>query len=182
MSRDPHLSKPCDRHFPSNVNGKKQLSPRRLGQPDDFRDAPVSYSMTARASKSASAPNSLSSMPNARLIIPVQNVPSKRRRLRQHQFARFMRPQRSCRSSFSASGYAQIRGRARGELFWSERRARLGLPKKPLKQTGARATAEGRGDGARSLTAVRSPDRERLTSPSLTIRECRAKHQGGITT
>src|SRR2546427_12986638 len=47
--------------------------------------------MTARASKSASAPNSLSSMPNARLIIPLQNVPSKRRRLRQHQFARFMR-------------------------------------------------------------------------------------------
>ena len=72
------------------------------------------------------APNSLSSTPNARLIIPLLNVPSKRRRLRQHQFARFMRPQRSCRSSFSASGYAQIRGRARGELFWSERRARLG--------------------------------------------------------
>ena len=85
--------------------------------------------MTARASKSASAPNSLSSMPNARLIIPLQDVPStKRRRLRQHQFARFMRPQRSCRSSFSASGYAQMRGRARGELFWSERRARLRLP------------------------------------------------------
>jgi hypothetical protein len=49
--------------------------------------------MTARASKSASAPNSVSSMPNARLIIPLQNVPSKRRRLRRHQFARFMRPQ-----------------------------------------------------------------------------------------
>src|SRR5213593_3284637 len=36
-----------------------------------------------------------------------------------------MPPQRSCRSSFSASGYAPIRGRARGELFWSERRASL---------------------------------------------------------
>jgi hypothetical protein len=40
---DPHLSKPCDRHFPSNFNRKQQLSPRRLGQPDDFCDAPVSY-------------------------------------------------------------------------------------------------------------------------------------------
>ena len=49
------------------------------------------------ASKSASAPNSLSSMPSARLTIPLQNVSSKRRRLRQHQFARFMRPQRSWR-------------------------------------------------------------------------------------
>ena len=87
--------------------------------------------------------------------IPLQKVPSKRRRLRQHQFARFMRWQRSCRSSFSASGYAQIRGRARGELFWSERRARLGLPNKRLKQTVAVATAFGRGSAARSLTAVR---------------------------
>ena len=51
--------------------------------------------MTARANKSASAPNSLSSMSNARLIIPLPNVPSKRRRLRQHKFARFMRPQQS---------------------------------------------------------------------------------------
>jgi hypothetical protein len=66
-----------------------------------------------------------------------------------------MRWQRSCRSSFSASGYAQIRGRARGELFWSERRARLGLPNKRLKQTVAVATAFGRGSAARSLTAVR---------------------------
>jgi hypothetical protein len=155
VSRDPHLSKPCDRHFPSNFNRKQQLSPRRLGRRMTFEMR--QSVMTARASKSASAPNSLSSMPNARLIIPLQDVPStKRRRLRQHQFARFMRPQRSCRSSFSASGYAQIRGRARGELFWSERRARLGLPNKPLKQTVAVATAEGRGSGARSLTAVRS--------------------------
>lgn len=111
--------------------------------------------MTARPSKSASAPNSLSSMPHAKLIIPLQNVPSKRGRLRQHQFTPFMRSQRSCRSSFSASGYAQIRGRARGELFWSERRTRVGLPNKPLKQTVAVATAFGRGSGARSLTAVR---------------------------
>jgi hypothetical protein len=153
VSRDPHLSKPCDRHFPSNFNRKQQLSPRRLGPLDDFRDAPVSYD-GAGAQECLSA-EFISSMPNARLIIPLQNVPSKRRRLRQHQFARFMRPQRSCRSSFSASGYAQIRGRARGELFWSERRARLGLPNKPLKQTGAGATAEGRGSRARSLTAVR---------------------------
>jgi hypothetical protein len=130
VSRDPHLSKLCDRHFPSNVNRKEQLSPRRLGQPDDFRDAPVSYDGAGEQECLSAELTFIDA--NARLIIPLQNVPSKRRRLRQHQFARFMRPQRSCRSSFSASGYAQIRGRARGELFWSERRARLGLPNKPL--------------------------------------------------
>lgn len=53
VSRDPHLSKPCDRHFPSNVNRKEQLS---LGGWDSRMTFAIRQSvMTARASKSASA-------------------------------------------------------------------------------------------------------------------------------